>query len=384
MRQSSRLGAFAAWIGGELGVLVVAGLAPLAEAQSLNIRFGSAASTPAATYAGAGIAGAWNSLAAVPPDYVRVPLVNLQGSPSAAQLYQSGSASVFTFNNPLTGGDDERLMDSMMLSTNNPTDGCFWVEGLTPGPYEVTIYAMTPNSTTLQNRTRVDNGSPGPTMVGGTWPGHHQQGVTYSRFTVTTTDGTIAFHDGLYGGVLQSGMNGVQFRFLGPCSTASFSGQPASAISCRTGSAPFSVTATGTGPFTYQWQVQTAPGFWQSMGNDPAPLPCGGGAFSYASPINSPNVSIGLRPCPSATPGAPQHFQIRCIATNACGPATSNEATYTICPADFNCSGALTVNDIFDFLATWFAGTPSADFNGAGGTTVQDIFDFLGAWFAGC
>jgi hypothetical protein len=42
------------------------------------------------------------------------------------------------------------------------------------------------------------------------------------------------------------------------------------------------------------------------------------------------------------------------------------------------------VQDIFDFLAGWFAGNPAADFNGVGGITVQDIFDFLAAWFAGC
>ncbi len=56
----------------------------------------------------------------------------------------------------------------------------------------------------------------------------------------------------------------------------------------------------------------------------------------------------------------------------------------TPCPADFNGTGGLTVQDIFDFLSAWFAGTASADFNGTGGITVQDIFDFLGAWFAGC
>jgi hypothetical protein len=53
------------------------------------------------------------------------------------------------------------------------------------------------------------------------------------------------------------------------------------------------------------------------------------------------------------------------------------------CPGDFNESGALEVQDIFDFLNAWFAGNPSADFNG-GGLAVQDIFDFLNAWFAGC
>ena len=55
-----------------------------------------------------------------------------------------------------------------------------------------------------------------------------------------------------------------------------------------------------------------------------------------------------------------------------------------VCPADYNGDGLLNVQDIFDFLAGWFAGSPNADFNGVGGLGVQDIFDFLGAWFAGC
>ncbi len=54
------------------------------------------------------------------------------------------------------------------------------------------------------------------------------------------------------------------------------------------------------------------------------------------------------------------------------------------CPADFNNSGSVTVQDIFDFLAAYFAGDPSADFNNSGSVTVQDIFDFLAAYFAGC
>ena len=54
------------------------------------------------------------------------------------------------------------------------------------------------------------------------------------------------------------------------------------------------------------------------------------------------------------------------------------------CRADFNGSGTVTVQDIFDFLAAWFANSPTADFNGSGSVTVQDIFAFLAAWFAGC
>jgi hypothetical protein len=51
---------------------------------------------------------------------------------------------------------------------------------------------------------------------------------------------------------------------------------------------------------------------------------------------------------------------------------------------DYNRSGSVSVQDIFDFLSGYFAGDAEADFNGTGGISVQDIFDFLAAFFAGC
>ncbi len=54
------------------------------------------------------------------------------------------------------------------------------------------------------------------------------------------------------------------------------------------------------------------------------------------------------------------------------------------CRADFNNDGVVSVQDIFDFLASWFAQGTFADFNLDGSVGVQDIFDFLGVWFAGC
>src|SRR5690349_10974788 len=173
-----------------------------AAAQSVNIRFGTNATAPSAAYGAAGKPGVWNSFQ-VTPGWAHQSLVGLQGAPIAAQYYQYGNASMLTHDNPLTAGDDEKLMDSMLLSTNSPVDGCFWIEGLWLGPYEVTLYALTPNNASLLSRTRVDNGSPGPVMVGGAWPGAHQATVTYAKFTVTTTDGVVAFHDGLYGGNMQ-------------------------------------------------------------------------------------------------------------------------------------------------------------------------------------
>jgi hypothetical protein len=56
----------------------------------------------------------------------------------------------------------------------------------------------------------------------------------------------------------------------------------------------------------------------------------------------------------------------------------------TPCRADFNTSGSVTVQDIFDFLNAYFASRPAADFNASGAVTVQDIFDYLTAYFSGC
>ncbi|MCC6320591.1 MAG: hypothetical protein IT438_04045 [Phycisphaerales bacterium] len=54
------------------------------------------------------------------------------------------------------------------------------------------------------------------------------------------------------------------------------------------------------------------------------------------------------------------------------------------CAADFNNSGAVSVQDIFDFLAAYFSNDPRADFNNSGAISVQDIFDYLAAYFTGC
>jgi 6-phosphogluconolactonase (cycloisomerase 2 family) len=54
------------------------------------------------------------------------------------------------------------------------------------------------------------------------------------------------------------------------------------------------------------------------------------------------------------------------------------------CPADINRDGQAGVQDIFDFLAFWFANDPRADFDQSGAVALEDLFAFLGAWFTGC
>jgi uncharacterized membrane protein len=76
------------------------------------------------------------------------------------------------------------------------------------------------------------------------------------------------------------------------------------------------------------------------------------------------------------------------IAGDGLNPGGFTEAFLAVlprpCAADFNGTGGVSVQDIFDFLSAWSAADPSADFNAVGGVTVQDIFDFLTAWSNGC
>lgn len=53
------------------------------------------------------------------------------------------------------------------------------------------------------------------------------------------------------------------------------------------------------------------------------------------------------------------------------------------CRADFNHNGDISVQDLFSYLAAYFASDPTANYNAAN-LTVQDLFDFLTGYFSGC
>lgn len=54
------------------------------------------------------------------------------------------------------------------------------------------------------------------------------------------------------------------------------------------------------------------------------------------------------------------------------------------CAADMTGDGETTVQDIFEFLAAFFAGDIRADLNASMTLSVQDVFDFLTEYFTGC
>jgi len=149
--------------------------------------------------------------------------------------------------------------------------------------------------------------------------------------------------------------------------------QPDDLSACAVGVAVLAVSTSGNTPFTYDWQRQnpTNPSVWLSMTNG---VLAGVGTVSGAQ---SATLSLS-----NLAPGAATNYRVR--IANSCGFTISRTTSLEICFADFNCSGAATVQDIFDFLAAFFANSASADYNDSGDVSVQDIFDYLAAYFAGC
>jgi hypothetical protein len=126
-------------------------------------------------------------------------------------------------------------------------------------------------------------------------------------------------------------------------------------------------------------------------------LPHTGNSFSFARWDTSLQqwlpIAADLRPAviPFA-PGAITRLSNGdlCVAGSFFAAGTQSVRNVAIwsfrptCPADFNCSGGLDVQDVVDYINAWFANDPAADFDRAGGPQISDIFSFLSAWFAGC
>lgn len=138
--------------------------------------------------------------------------------------------------------------------------------------------------------------------------------------------------------------------------------QPASITVCRGGTGSITVVASGSGGLNYQWR------------RDGEPI----------SPVINASATTAVLVIPAAELSDQGLYD--CVVGNAgCGDsATSLAAELRICLADFNCSGSVSVQDIFDFLAAYFAGEFRSDINASMSITVQDIFDFIAAYFAGC
>lgn len=164
-------------------------LAPSAAAQSFNVDFGTLSSPPvpsAAYGAAAGQPGLWNPIDVT---VVNPPLLSLGGAVTPVTLTRSNLFTIdYFFNNALTLGDDGALMDDGE-SIGGPAVWTF--SHLSAGDYSLYTYAWASDS--FMYRTLVSGGTQDPDqIVGGTWPGHQQIGVTYAlhQFAVPQ-DGSI-------------------------------------------------------------------------------------------------------------------------------------------------------------------------------------------------
>jgi hypothetical protein len=148
---------------------------------------------------------------------------------------------------------------------------------------------------------------------------------------------------------------------------------PDNALSCPGSSASFSVTASGSGPFTFRWQIETpnAPGVWTNLSNGNLP------GIGQVSGATSSSLTISLLPATAAA-------RVRCAVTNTCGTAASSAATLRVCAADFNCDGFVDFFDFDDFVTAFESGDPRGDFNRDGFIDFFDFDDYVVAFERGC
>jgi len=202
--------------------------------------------------------------------------------------------------------------------------------------------------------------------------------VIWRRNNISLGDGPTGFGSTIVG----AGLNVLRIEnlapqdagtytadFTCPCGQAStsttlsvalpvaISAQPTPATFCTGAPLSLSIAVTGTGPIAYQWRQNNAAISGQTSATLNIPITQAASAGTYD-----------------------------CLVSNACNTIISSPTLVTLncCRADFNGTGGITIQDLFDYLTAWFAQTPSADFNGIGGITLQDLFDFLAAWFARC
>lgn len=185
--------------------------------QSFNIAIGPLANQPSSSYAAAGLPGYWNAT----PAYHNTNTYNLvktDGAVTSVHIWQYGGTELRNTDDPATTGDDQQLMDHCQVTYTPGLETCVFFYDLQNGDYEVLIYAMMPGQPAVKSYASSDEEPGHPHyIIGGAWPGQHQQGVTYSRLIAHVTSGLLRTHSGIVPGenpALGCAYNGVQIRLL--------------------------------------------------------------------------------------------------------------------------------------------------------------------------
>ena len=164
----------------------------------------------------------------------------------------------------------------------------------------------------------------------------------------------------------------ISFSTVPLCIGAGSVTPPTSAQVCPSAGATITVTAAGSGPFSFQWQyaLAAAPAVWTNLAD--------GVVIGVGTVAGSTTSALAL----SAIAASGNHF--RCIVNNACGSATSDPATLTICIGDADCDQDADSDDVVTFFTAWDAGEPGGDADADGDTDSDDIIVFFAAWDSGC
>lgn len=161
-----------------------------ATAQSYNVDVGDNLpphGVPSSSYGGAaGVAGVWNGVSAILAASP-IPLVDVTGASAGVTIQRtSGAAAHFTFDNALTLGDDDALLDDVQDVGFAPSSTTWVVAGLPQGAYFLYTYAWAPDSASYVTTVN------GATAVGGAYVGSLALGVTHALDLVSVgPSGTI-------------------------------------------------------------------------------------------------------------------------------------------------------------------------------------------------
>ncbi len=206
--------------GWALAFLILGIQATPSPAQSLNVAIGPTMDQPSSDYGAAGQPGFWNATPAA-NGTTTYDLHGLDGVETDVYVTQFGGTELRIDEDPATSGDDDTLMDSCLV-THNSVENCLFFYDMDNGTYEVLVYAWMPNTPEVMSYTNSDEEVGNPHhLVGGEWPGQHEQWVTYARHISIVgppnMDGRLRVHSGLAPGgspFLGAALNGVQIRRL--------------------------------------------------------------------------------------------------------------------------------------------------------------------------